>query len=552
MPRRPMHVAEPAGAPLRAALHALRGELGLPAGFPPHVLAEAEDAAVHPRPLPDREDATDVPLFTIDPPGARDLDQAMYLSVRQTGGFRVYYAIADVAAFVVPGGALDTEAHRRALTVYLPDGRIPLHPEVLSEEAASLLPDEDRPALLWQLDLDEFGEVIFTDVRRALVRSRARLDYAGVQRELDAGAAEEPLSLLRDVGLLREELERARGGISLTVPEQEIVPVGADGDGDGGAGGSGEAGDHGGHGGGSGSGRGSGSRDSARGHGDHGGAAGGAVGGYTLAYRSPLPVEGWNAQISLMIGMAAADLMLAAGTGILRTLPAAPDGAVGRLRRVAHALDVEWPHGTSYAQVIRSLDPSHPPSPLNGARPAPRDVPAHHAAFLHECTALLRGAGYTPFDGDPPDPARARHAALADDYAHCTAPLRRLVDRYTGELCLAAAAGVRVPDWVRAALDDLPAEMAAGASRANEAERECVDLIEAAVLRDRVGEVFDGCVIDVAERDPTRGTVQLHDPAVVGRLDGDPAGPELPLGRRLRVRLVEADPGRAKARFVPA
>ncbi|TVL89981.1 RNB domain-containing ribonuclease [Streptomyces sp. SAJ15] len=528
MPRRPMHVAEPAGAPLRAALRALRGELGLPAGFPPHVLAEAEDAAVHPRPLPDREDATDVPLFTLDPPGAHDLDQAMYLSVRQTGGFRVYYAIADVAAFVVPGGALDTEAHRRALTVYLPDGRIPLHPEVLSEGAASLLPDQDRPALLWQLDLDEFGEVVFTDVRRALVRSRARLDYAAVQRELDAGAAEEPLSLLRDVGLLREELERARGGISLTVPEQEVVPVG---DGDGGEGARGD-------------GRGSGTEGN-EGH-------GGAVGGYTLAYRSPLPVEGWNAQISLMTGMAAADLMLAAGTGILRTLPAAPDGAVGRLRRVAHALDVEWPHGTSYAQVIRSLDPSHPPSPLNGARPAPRDVPAHHAAFLHACTALLRGAGYTPFDGDPPDPARARHAALADDYAHCTAPLRRLVDRYTGELCLAAATGISVPDWVRAALDDLPAEMAAGASRANRAERECVDLIEAAVLRDRVGEVFDGCVIDVAERDPTRGTVQLHDPAVVGRLDGDPAGPELPLGRRLRVRLVEADPGRAKARFVPA
>ncbi|WKX70069.1 RNB domain-containing ribonuclease [Streptomyces sp. XD-27] len=485
MPRRPMRIPETQGAELRAALRALRGELGLPGAFPPPVLAEAEAVAAHHRPLPDLADATDIPLFTIDPPGSKDLDQAMFLALRPGGGFRIHYAIADVAAFVVPGGALDTEAHRRVLTYYFPDGRIPLHPDVLGEDAASLLPDRDRPALLWQFDLDDFGELVFAHVRRALVRSRARLDYAGVQREIDSGAAEEPLSLLRDIGRLREELERARGGISLLVPEQRIEP-----------------------------------------HGD----------GYALAYQAPLPAESWNAQLSLMTGMAAADLMLTAGTGILRTLPAAPSGAVGRLRRVAAALDVDWPHGTSYAEVVRSLDPARP----------------QHAAFLQECTALLRGAGYTAFDGDPPDRARAQHAALADDYAHCTAPLRRLADRYTGELCLAAADGAEPPEWVRAALTALPGEMAAGAARANEAERECVDLVEAAVLHHRVGEVFDGYVVDVREDEPTRGTVHLYDPAVVGRVDADPAGPPLPLGHRLRVRVLAADPGRAKVRFAPA
>ncbi|MDX2572883.1 hypothetical protein [Streptomyces scabiei] len=232
--------------------------------------------------------------------------------------------------------------------------------------------------------------------------------------------------------------------------------------------------------------------------------------------------------------MAAAELMLAHGTGILRTLPAAPDGAVGRLRRTAKALHIDWPHHVSYAQLVRSLDPHDP----------------RHAAFLLECTTLLRGAHYTPFrDGRLPD--ITTHSAVAAPYAHCTAPLRRLVDRYASEICLAAAAGTPAPDWVLSAFDTLPDEMTAGARRAGRVERECVDIVEAALLRDRVGEVFEGCVVDVDEERPASGTVQLETPAVIGRVVGAP-GDRLPLGERLRVRLTQAAPGAAKVRFVPA
>ncbi|MBZ4020023.1 RNB domain-containing ribonuclease [Streptomyces purpurogeneiscleroticus] len=483
MPRRPMRVTDKDEALLCGALQELRTRPDIPADFPAEAREEAARVARGPR-MP-AEDATDLPLFTIDPPGSTDLDQAMYLARRAPGGFRVYYAIADVAAFVTPGSALDNEAHRRVQTLYFPDERVPLHPPVLSEGAASLLPDQDRPAVLWRLDLDEYGALAATDVRRAVVRSRARLDYEGVQRAIESGTAEEPLSLLRDIGQLREERERARGGISLNVPEQEIVL-----------------------------------RD----------------GRYRLAYRAPLPADGWNAQLSLLTGMAAADLMLASGTGILRTLPSAPDGAVGRLRRTARALGVDWPHHTSYAELIRGLDPHR----------------STHAAFLQECTALLRGAGYTVFDGSPPDSAHALHSAVAAPYAHATAPLRRLVDRYAGELCLAAAAGQPVPEWVRAALPALPEEMAEGGRRANRVERECVDLVEAAVLHDRIGEHFDGYVVDVHEERPRQGTVHLCSPAVVGRLDAAPEAPPLPLGHPLRVRLTAAYPGREPVRFVPA
>ncbi|WP_438294134.1 RNB domain-containing ribonuclease [Streptomyces sp. HUAS TT7] len=480
MPRRHLHVTGAAEAPLRAALAALRTALDVPPEFPADVIAEAERAAAAPR-LP-AHDATGIEFFTIDPPTSTDLDQAMHLERRPGGGYRVHYAIADVAAFVTPGGALDAEAHRRVTTLYFPDEKTPLHPALLSEGAASLLPDRTRPALLWQIDLDADGATTATDVRRALVRSRAKLDYEGVQKQIDTGTAPESLALLRDIGALREQQEVARGGISLNVPEQEIV-------------------EH-----------------------DH---------RYDLTYRAPLPADGWNAQISLLTGIAGAQLMLAYGTGILRTLPSAPDGAVARLRRSAKALHIDWPHHVPYAAVVRSLDPREP----------------NHAAFLQECTTLLRGAGYTVFTGHA-EPELAVHAAVAAPYTHCTAPLRRLVDRYAGELCLAAVAGQDPPEWVATALAELPKEMARGTSRANTVERECVDIVEAALLKDRVGEVFDATVVDVKEQQPAVGTVHLADPAVVARIEG--GDKPLPLGERLRVRLTQADPCTTKILFAPA
>ncbi|MFE9253739.1 RNB domain-containing ribonuclease [Streptomyces sp. NPDC006879] len=481
MPRRHMRITGADGAQLRAALDSLRAKLGVPRAFPPEVLAEAEESARAPR-LPG--ESSDLPFFTIDPAASRDLDQAVHLARRRDGGYRVHYAIADVAAFVRPGGRLDAEARRRVSTLYFPDERVPLHPPELSEDAASLLPGQHRPALLWRIDLDAEGRRTAADVHRAMVRSRARLDYEGVQRTLDTGTAEEPVALLAEIGRLREAREAERGGISLGVPEQQIREE---------------------------------------------------DGSYALSYRAPLPTEGWNAQLSLLTGMAAAELMVATGTGVLRTLPSAPDGAVGRLRRSAAALHIDWPHHVAYAEIVRRLDPR---------------VPAH-AAFLQECTTLLRGAGYTVFQGGAV-PEHPEHAAVAAPYTHCTAPLRRLTDRYAGELCLAAIRGAQPPQWVRSALVDLPARMAEGTRLANTVERSCVDLLEAALLEDRVGETFEATVVDVLEGDqlPARGTVQLEDPAVVATVESRSLG-LLPLGRRIRVELVEADPARAKVLFAP-
>src|SRR5581483_1332879 len=194
---------------------------------------------------------------------------------------------ADVALFVRAGGAVDGEARRRGETLYLPDGRVPLHPPVLSEGAASLLPGQLRPAVLWRFAVDGDGEVTSVDVQRALVRSRAQLDYPSFDR-----TGGDLVGLLKQVGELRQERERARGGVSLPVPEQEVVLV---------------------------------------------------DGSWQLRYRAPLPVEGWNAELSLMTGMAAARLMLDGGVGLLRVMPPPDDRTIAWMRHSARALRVDWP-----------------------------------------------------------------------------------------------------------------------------------------------------------------------------------------------------------------
>jgi exoribonuclease R len=138
-----------------------------------------------------------------------------------------------------------------------------------------------------------------------------------------------------------------------------------------------------------------------------------------------------------------------------------------------------------------------------------------------------------------------RHAAVAAAYAHVTAPLRRLVDRYGAECCLAIAGGERVPAWVTDMLPSLPEEMRVADQRARALDRSCVDLMESVVLAPHVGEEYLAVVVDERK---DYDAVQLHWPAV--RAHAVPGG--LGLGKRVRVRLVEADPSRRRVLFAPA
>src|SRR5690606_36661148 len=208
--------------------------------------------------------------------------------------------------------------------------------------------------------------------------------------------------------------------------------------------------------------------------------------------------------------------------------PPADPRAIERLRRTARALGIGWPQARSYPDFIRSLDPSNP-----------RDV-----AMMTACTTVLRGAGYVAFDGEVPE--HSQHSALASQYAHATAPLRRLVDRYVGETCLALSAGTPVPRWVLDALPGLPSTMQTSSQRAGRYENAVLDLAEAVALAPRVGEVFEGAVVEVDDKDPRRGDIMLAGPAILARIE---SSTDLPLGDRVRARLVEADPDSRRIRF---
>lgn len=480
---------------LAEALSALRTELELPGQFPPQVLKEAE-AAVAQRQLPEL-DMTDVDFLTIDPPSSTDLDQALFIE-RSADGYRILYAIADVPSFVVPGGALDAETRRRGQTFYAPDGRIPLHPEVISEHAGSLLAGQLCSAFVWEFELDATAHVVSALVRRAMVRSRAKLSYKGVQAELDAGTASLVLQLLREVGLKRVELERARGGASLNMPEQEIVQL--------------------------------------------------PDGGYEIVAAPQLPVEDWNAQISLMTGMAAASLMLDGKVGVLRTMPAPDERSLAHFRRQTGALGRPWDGKVSYGEYLRTLDPTD----------------HRQLAILHSAGMLFRGAGYTYFDGTVPDDAI--QSAIGTAYAHTTAPLRRLIDRFVLVICEALSNDRPVPAWAREALPSLPDIMASSDQLAAKMERLALDTVEAALLSNHIGQEFDAVVISGSKPAKNNGNgnangngngngsngkgangrasngsgpsgiVQIAEPAVTARCAG-----EMEPGTKVRVRLISSD-----------
>jgi exoribonuclease R len=457
---------------LAAGFAAIRAEQHVPAAFPPDAVAEARRLAETGPPATDRADRRDLPLSSLDPAGSRDLDQAFHLE-RRGSGHRLHYAIADVGGWVAPGAAVDAEAHARGITIYCPDERVPLHPVELSEGAASLLPDGDRPAVLWTIDLDQRGEIAAVHVERAVVRNRRALDYAGAQTHLDHGGTDEQLRLLAEVGEARLAGERDRGGVSLTLPEQVVERQG-----------------------------------------DR----------YELRFDTTSDVERWNAQLSLATGLAAASLMVEHRAGVLRTLPPATPETLASLRSASIALGVAWPEGTTYPDWVRSLDPARP-----------RD-----AAMMVAASRTLRGAGYVAFDGSPdagPAGEVPVHAAIAAPYAHVTAPLRRLVDRFGTECVLSGVAGRRPPSWVLDALPTLADEMERAAARAGAVDRACIDLVEAAVLAHREGELLVAAVTSL--RKDGEAVVQIAEPAVIAVATA-PAGTRP--GDAVRVRVVRADP----------
>jgi ribonuclease R len=180
-----------------------------------------------------RRDLTHLPLPTIDPEDARDHDDAVWVERTEDGGYVAWVAIADVSSYVRPGTMLDVEAKSRGCSVYLPDRAIPMLPRPLSSNLCSLLPDVVRLCLCAEIVIDAGGEVRRTEIHRGFMKSQAKLTYGGVARALgftDKPAREPEAERLRDGLRVAYELSRIlrtrrmkRGALDFELPEPKVV-----------------------------------------------------------------------------------------------------------------------------------------------------------------------------------------------------------------------------------------------------------------------------------------------------------------------------------------
>lgn len=447
---------------LADGLAAIREQFRVPQAFPPQVLAAAEAAAAR---RPDAHaDWTERSFVTLDPASSTDLDQAF--AIESAGAdMLLHYAIADVPWFVHDGDPIDVEAWKRGTTTYLPDGKASLHPPVLSEQAASLLPGGPRPAVVLTVRIAPDGTVRLDGATRALIESRAKLGYETVRdADLPGGFAE--------ISARIAAAEDARGAARVDPPEQEVETD--------------------------------------------------AAGRFTLRLRPQSLPEQRNAALSLAANLAVADALQAARTGLFRVMAPPDPRAEERLRRTALAFHIDWPAAMPLAQFEKRLNPHDP----------------REAAFMLAIRRAGNGASYVPFRaGETP-----WHAAMAATYAHCTAPLRRLADRYVLAAVLAVANGRPVPGEVNDAFERLPAAMARAEARDGQIERAVIDLAEIALLANREGETFAAVVTDIAENG---ARIQLGDLPVVARTKANGVLP----GAAIRVRLLTADPVQRRLEF---
>ena len=504
---------------LNADFQQIRDQLDVPRDFPAEVLAEADAASNRdprdPRWAAQYADLRAVPFITLDPPGSHDLDQAFCIS-RPASGYLVRYAIADVGFFVARGGLLEGEAWRRGQTLYSPDVKTPLYPPSLSEGGASLLPGQTRPAITFTFSLDERAEVVALEIARSLVCSRAQLDYPAVEAHLasertQAGSGRlaghdwsDSLTLLEEVGQLRQQRAMERGSVTLRIPAQEVQRWTT------------------------------------------------ALTGYRLAFTTASVVEEWNAELSLLTGMQAARVMIEHRVGLLRALDPPHAERVRALRLTAAALGAAWPTSLDYDDFVRSLDPTN----------------ALAAVMLQQAGRVTGGARYVAFVGEAPP--RARHAAIAAPYAHATAPLRRLADRYVLDLLVTLTTHQQSDAQQLEALARLPHVMATSERLAHQLESAVVDEVEARLLQNQVGAIFSAVIIALR---PDGVVAQITDPPIrtlVASAVFAPAGQSTPplaaelsadgttmtlgtthlrLGQAVQLRLLEANPTARRLAF---
>jgi exoribonuclease R len=511
---------------VKAGFAAIRAEFGVPGPMPPNV-EEAAKAAV---PISQgRRDATDLPMVTLDPASSTDLDQAFSFSLEpgpngslelSQANIVLHYAIADIGAFAPLGGVVETEAWKRGSTVYAPDGSVPVYPRNLCQDRASLLPDGPRPCILLEVVVAPDGTPVLRNVERATVRSRAKLAYEETTR---ADLAPEAVELARR----GTEAEDRRGAFRVELQEQEVV-LDAE-----------------------------------------------SPFGVAVRFAARAESEDLNACVSLAANMAVASAMIERGVGLFRVMNDPDAAELSSLRRTARTLDVPWSRHESLRQVVPRLDVNNPKHVAFSISARRSGGGASYAVFPEPEVPLsensVAGNGFENASGDKPrngpgsgpgsrgnqdrppmvlHAGKPWHSAMAATYAHATAPMRRLADRYVLELLLAEFSGDGV---AKAALlpklAALPMAMADADQRAAKVDRACLDYAECVILQAKVGETFEATVIEVS-REIAQFTIE--EPCVVARIrvpKSKPGEPEISPGDAITVRLEAVDPKARRLTF---
>jgi exoribonuclease R len=429
-----------------------------------------------------RRDATELAMVTLDPTTSTDLDQAFYVQSEGLGSDRLivlHYAIADIGAFVARGSSIEAQAWKQGTTVYCPDGSIPLYPRILSSQRASLLPDGPRPAVLLTVVVDSKGISTLRMVEQATVQSRAKLAYETVDIET---LSDDMKELARRIAAA----EVARGAARVDRPEQEIEPDVN------------------------------------------------APDGLSLKFSPHLPSETYNAALSLATNLAVGQYFLQANIGLFRVMDDPNEHEIKSLRAQAKVLGIAWKSDENLQAVVSRLTTTDQ-----------RDL-----AFSMAIRKAGGSARYMlwPFESQNEEQKLRNaqqakqpwHAAIAASYAHATAPMRRLADRYVLDLLVAHfAKDTDAVIELQRTLALLPSVMETSERVGAKIDRDCLEAIESSLLKPLIGQERSATVIDVSH-DGLQ--VQMNEPAVIWRIgtkNGSGGPKPYDFGDVIKVRVVE-------------
>ena len=481
---------------------------GIPFEFPGEVLKEAE--TVKPATLAGRDDWRDLALLTIDPPDAKDHDDAVHAEPdpdpNNPGGTVVTVAIADVAWYVRPHSALDREAVNRGNSVYFPDRVVPMLPERISNDLCSLKEGVDRPAIAVRMVFSADGHKRNHRFHRIMMRSAARLSYAEAQHAFEGDAIKHDqrvigaLKSLWDAYRILSRGRDSRQPLDLDLPERKVV-LGPD----------------------------------------------GAIERIVVPAR--LEAHRLIEEFMIQANVAAAETLEAKKSPLVYRIHDAPSLAkLEALRDFLASIEMTLPKGGN-------LRPSHFNQILSRAKET------EHSQLLSE--VVLRTQAQAEYS-----PENIGHFGLnLRRYAHFTSPIRRYADLLVHRALIRALdlGSDGLPDGIEAELPEIAARISAAERRAMAAERDTIDRLVAHWLADRIGATFAGRISGVTraglfvklDETGADGFVPMRSlgsdyfiydearRAVIGRNSGEMHR----LGDSVEVKLIEAAPLAGALRF---